>query len=127
MKNQSILFGVVGLLVGALLTWSVTSGQKQENSAPMPSTNTQPIMQSGQQMSMDQMVQGLKTKSGENFDRAFISEMVEHHKGAINMAQAAKENAKHDEIKKMADDIISAQTNEINQMKQWQKDWGYQP
>jgi uncharacterized protein (DUF305 family) len=41
------------------------------------------------------------------------------------MANAAKSNAKHSEIKMMADEIISAQAKEIEQMKDWQSQWGY--
>ena len=59
------------------------------------------------------------------FVETFIEEMIIHHQGAIDMAESAKKNAGHDEIKSMATDIISAQTKEIDQMRQWQKDWSY--
>jgi uncharacterized protein (DUF305 family) len=120
MNNKSILFGIAGLIVGALLTWTITANQPN-SSAPMESST----MSHGQSMTMDDMMTSLNGKTGDDFDKAFISGMIEHHQGAINMAQAAKVNAKHDEIKKMADEIISAQTSEINQMKQWQQQWGY--
>ena len=42
------------------------------------------------------------------------------------MAKLAKDNAKHDEIKKLADDILSAQSKEIDMMQTWQTDWGYE-
>lgn len=76
-------------------------------------------------MSMSAMNTELKGKSGDDFDKAFIEMMIEHHQGAIDMANAAKANAKHSEIKAMAADIISAQNREIEQMKDWQKQWGY--
>ena len=41
------------------------------------------------------------------------------------MANEAKKNAKHEEIKSLADDIIKAQTSEIDMMQKWQEDWGY--
>ena len=41
------------------------------------------------------------------------------------MAKLAGVNAKHDEIKKLSLGIISAQEKEIDEMKQWQIDWGY--
>ncbi len=34
-------------------------------------------------------------------------------------------NAKHPELKKMGQDIIASQQKEIDQMKSWQKQWGY--
>jgi uncharacterized protein (DUF305 family) len=49
--------------------------------------------------------------------------MIVHHEGAVEMAEAALEHAKHEELKTMANAIISAQTSEIAQMKQWLRDW----
>lgn len=77
------------------------------------------------EMSMDDMSSMLEGKTGDAFDKAFIEGMIPHHQGAIDMARAALQSAKHDEIKRMARDIISAQQSEIDMMKQWQKDWGY--
>jgi hypothetical protein len=76
-------------------------------------------------MSMDDMAAMLKGKTGDEFDQAFIEGMIPHHQGAIDMAKEAQKHAKHEEIKRMADAIISAQQQEIDQMNQWMKDWGY--
>lgn len=76
-------------------------------------------------MSMDDMAAMLEGKTGDDFDKAFLQGMIPHHQGAIDMAVAAKNSAKHEEIKRMADAIISAQQQEIDQMNQWMKDWGY--
>jgi uncharacterized protein (DUF305 family) len=67
----------------------------------------------------------LQGKTGDVFDEAFIRMMIPHHQGAIDMARLAQKNAKHQEIKDMADDIISAQQSEIDLMKQWLEAWGY--
>ena len=72
---------------------------------------------------MDDMMAGLAGKRGDAFDKAFLSEMIMHHQGAVEMAEAALADAKHQEIKDMARAIITAQTSEINQMKGWQKSW----
>jgi uncharacterized protein (DUF305 family) len=64
-------------------------------------------------------------KSGDKFDEEFISQMIVHHEGAVEMAKLAEKQAKHDEIKQLSKDIISAQEKEINDMKQWQASWGY--
>ena len=55
----------------------------------------------------------------------FMDMMTVHHQGAIDMARLAQESAMHDEIKSMANDIISAQTKEIEMMKDWQTQWRY--
>ena len=126
MNNKSIIFGIAGLVIGVLLTWTITANSNSTQISQPKTSDTAITHSTSQSMAMEQMMEGLKGKAGDDFDKAFISEMIEHHLGAINMAQEAKVNAKHDEIKKMADDIISAQTTEINMMKQWQIDWGYQ-
>ena len=72
---------------------------------------------------MSSMNAELKGKTGDAFDKAFLSEMIVHHQGAVEMAQAALTNAKHKEIKDLANAIISAQNKEISQMQQWQKAW----
>jgi uncharacterized protein (DUF305 family) len=58
-----------------------------------------------------------------DFDKRFIDEMIVHHNGAIDMAHQAQQNSNRPEIKKMADDIVQAQSGEINQMKQWREEW----
>ena len=126
MNNKSILFGVAGLVVGSLLTYLVTANSTNNNN--MPTSQTIPAAQhgtTGSSMSSDDMMGSLKGKTGADFDKAFMETMIVHHQSAIDMANEAKMNAGRDEIKKMADEIISAQTTEINQMKQWQKDWGF--
>ena len=59
----------------------------------------------------------------ETFDRRFIDAMIPHHEGALTMAQDALNKTKHPEIKKLAQDILTSQQQEIDQMKQWRKDW----
>lgn len=76
-------------------------------------------------MTMEDMVQMLDGKTGDEFDKAFIEGMIPHHQGAIDMAVEALQNAKHQEIKDMAEAIISTQQSEIDLMRQWQEEWGY--
>lgn len=79
----------------------------------------------GMMADMGQMTEELKGLTGDVFDKAFLSSMIEHHQSAINMAYPGQTNAKHDEIKQLTKAMVDAQSNEITQMKQWQKDWGY--
>ena len=64
------------------------------------------------------------TPSGAAFDKAFIDAMVPHHKSAIAMATAAKEaGLSQPDLVKVADDILATQQLEINQMKDWRREW----
>ena len=57
------------------------------------------------------------------FDQQFIDMMVPHHQGAVEMARTAQQRGEHAEVKKMAQDIISSQSSEIEKMKSWRKTW----
>jgi uncharacterized protein (DUF305 family) len=140
MRKESILYGVIGVLAGSLATIIIASTAVNADNAGtmglmgMHTSNSQTSMMndsstnnssSGMGMSMSDMNSNLKGKTGDDFDKAFLTEMIDHHQGAIDMANLAKQNAKHDEIKNLANDIVTAQTKEIAEMKDWQKSWGY--
>lgn len=55
---------------------------------------------------------GDETQASET-DGAFLAGMAPHHEMAIEMAEMAQERAEHPEIRQLADDIIEAQTGEI--------------
>ena len=85
------------------------------------------MMQNGGMMgmreAMDGMMGELRGKTGDEFDKTFLSEMTLHHEGAVEMAEAALRYGKHAEIREMAQDIISAQTAEIERMRAWGESW----
>jgi uncharacterized protein (DUF305 family) len=62
-------------------------------------------------------------KADANFDRRFLDAMIPHHEGAIVMAQDALAKSKRPEVQKLAKAIIADQQIEIDNMKQWRKDW----
>lgn len=60
-----------------------------------------------------------------NFDKAFMQEMIPHHQMAVMMAQMLKRSTNRPEMKKLSENIISAQTKEIDEMRVWYKSWGF--
>ena len=57
------------------------------------------------------------------FDKEFIEQMIPHHQMAIMMAYMMLSRTEREEMKKLAQDIIRTQTEEINQMAQWYSKW----
>ncbi|PZT69591.1 DUF305 domain-containing protein [Streptomyces sp. SW4] len=58
----------------------------------------------------------LGTAEGEEFDRLFLTLMVEHHEGAVEMATTQREKGRYGPAKAMAEDIVRAQKAEITEM-----------
>lgn len=62
-------------------------------------------------------------QNAQNFDQAFIEEMIPHHQMGVMMSQHLLWNAKHPEMKTLAQAIIQAQTQEIEEMQAWYQKW----
>lgn len=62
---------------------------------------------------------GMASASGESVDEAFIAKMIEHHRGAVAMADVALARSHDPEIRRMAKAVKDAQTREIAEMRAW--------
>lgn len=109
MKNETLVPGLVGVVIGIILTlvfapmWGGMMGYRNSMMGPNNITGG------------NQMMGGI--------DPHFIEQMIPHHEDAILMADLALEKAKHQEIKLLAQDIKRTQSEEINEMRAWYKNW----
>jgi uncharacterized protein (DUF305 family) len=62
-------------------------------------------------------------ESAQPFDKEFIEEMIPHHQMAVMMAQMLEQSTTRSEMKKLAQDIIRTQNEEIEQMRNWYSQW----
>lgn len=60
----------------------------------------------------------LEDASGTEFDQMFLEMMIEHHEGAVDMAETEVAEGQNPDAIAMAKEIISTQEAEIDQMKQ---------
>ena len=59
----------------------------------------------------------LKAAKGADFDKMWLTMMVEHHTGAISMAQSVTAKGKNTDVRALAKMIIAGQQSEVVEMK----------
>jgi len=83
-------------------------------------TMQMPGMNSSESKNMD-MSHIQSMKPGRDYDLMFMDMMIPHHEEAITMSRDALTKAQHQEVKTLAQQIIDAQTKEVDQMKKWKE------
>jgi uncharacterized protein (DUF305 family) len=69
-------------------------------------------------MMTDEQMQALREASGQEFDDMWLQMMIEHHQGAIAMAEQVKSSAGDAQVAALADQIINSQQQEIATMQE---------
>ncbi|MHC5860003.1 DUF305 domain-containing protein [Nostoc sp.] len=116
----SAIASASGLITGC--TSTASQNQSQAPEANTTNANDKQMMNHGGSMMNHSMGMDLGPADA-NFDLRFIDTMIPHHQGAVEMANVAQVKSKRPEIKKLADNIIKSQNQEITQMKQWRQAW----
>ncbi|WP_373524763.1 DUF305 domain-containing protein [Nostoc sp.] len=107
MNKKPLTYCLIGLLTGSVITAGVLFLVAKSSPSPAGIASLVPFRP------------GMIGQS----DQHFIVMMIPHHEGAIAMADLALSKAKHPEIKKLAEAIKTTQSQEIQQMQTWYKQW----
>jgi uncharacterized protein (DUF305 family) len=121
-------FGLLALLLAVSLALASCAGAEpssaeQGSSEQDSDEESAGDMQGMDDSNMDMGSEGMMAASemlmegGEYSDERFIDAMVPHHQGAIDMAEVALENAEHLELLQLAENVISTQQAEIEQLR----------
>jgi uncharacterized protein (DUF305 family) len=83
-----------------------------------------PGMGMGMGMGMPGMGTTLEAlKSAPDFDRAFIEQMIPHHRMGVMMASHAQWNTQNRELRDLQAEMVKVQSEEIERMEQWYRQW----
>ena len=66
---------------------------------------------------------GSLDEEGKPFDLQFIDKMIPHHEGALMSSEHMISNSKHPELRELYENIQKSQSEQIEQMKEWRKEW----
>lgn len=121
--NSNFLYSLVGLLAGSV----ATAGLLVLSTKVAPQAVTSLDRSSAPSVILAQTPSGgLSGQPGRlmmQSNARFIIMMIPHHQDAVAMADLALTRAQHPEIKQLAQAIKTTQTQEIEQMRTWYKQW----
>ena len=72
---------------------------------------------------MNEMMVEHLGEGDEKYEARFIDMMIDHHEGAIMMAQDALKKSERKEIRDMATKMIKEQKEQIEELKNWRQKW----
>ena len=77
---------------------------------------------------MDTMMRALMAMSGADFEQGWLLMMVHHHQSAVDMSAQVPGRATRPELLQLASTVVTAQTREMKQMRDWAMAWyGFDP
>lgn len=130
----SIISGAGLLIIGLLVGYIIGD---RTNSHPMPDRCAQMQEHAGEHMHsdsemhdhgsmnamMDGMMSNLESQTGEAYEQTWLQEMIIHHEGAVHMAEDLLKKTDRPELVQLSDEIIDAQSDEIEMMEEWLEAW----
>jgi hypothetical protein len=87
------------------------------NAAPPDADSGEAPFLAENRVAMDKMMAGMDVKQTGDVDRDFTAMMIPHHQGAIDMAQAELRYGHNELLRRMAQEIIVQQQQEIAAMR----------
>ncbi|WP_430331658.1 DUF305 domain-containing protein [Rhodococcus sp. ACT016] len=85
-------------------------------SMPMGTPGMPGMEGSGHGMMTAEQMQALENATGPEFDRMWIEMMIEHHQGAVASSEQILNTGESDQVRQLAQQIVSSQQAEIAQM-----------
>jgi uncharacterized protein (DUF305 family) len=116
----------IQLMSNYLRDWYGMTPPAGDMMSPEMMRETDMPMMHGTMPSMEAMMrsmQSLETKSGAEFDIAYMSALAEHHAMASMMASSVLVGGYHGDLYKLAARIVKDQGEEVVQLQAWLEQW----
>lgn len=120
-KNNVAVF--IGVLVAGLLIGYIFGNKNMAPSNMHQMPDGSMMHNDHANTSMDEMMHdmtaSLEGKTGSEFDKEFLRQMIVHHEGAVDMAEMVLKQSNEAKLKSFAQEIIDVQSREIKMMQDW--------
>jgi len=110
----------VGILATALVLGVALAGSVHEgppDAKVRSSLEAEAPFLAENEAAMTRMMDGMAVKPTGDVDRDFVAMMVPHHQGAIDMAVAVLRHGRNEQLRRLAQEIIVTQQEEIAAMR----------
>lgn len=132
--QSTLIIGLLALIAGLLIGHFSGGGWAPYRSAGLSGTmynemqehmyGDEVIDEDGAMLHMmDEMMLVGRGQTGAAYEEAFLRGMIVHHIGAIRMAEELLKQTKRPELIQLANNIITSQSAEVDQMKGWLAAW----
>jgi uncharacterized protein (DUF305 family) len=106
---------LIGLLAAAAMA-ALADARAQEATADAPPAAEAPFLAENN-AAMDKMMADMAVKPSGDVDADFVAMMIPHHQGAIDMALAVLRYGRNERIRRIAQEIVVEQQQEIVAMR----------
>jgi uncharacterized protein (DUF305 family) len=127
MSKIYTISALILIAILALVTYSFSKSSNTNTQTSNLNTNSlsnnmmmnNPSMMGGNSMMMGMMNMSDSVKD----DQSFLENMIPHHQEAVDSSNLVLNSTTDPELKTFVQNVISAQTKEIGEMKTWYKTW----
>jgi len=129
MNNQTILVAIIALLIGGIGGYAIVDKDTSHNNQASENTSMGMHQMPDDTMMSDTMLMGNMQGMDHgammvSSEREFVTGMIPHHQEAVDTAtEVLDRGGSNEQVRMLAEEIITAQETEIALLKEWHLDW----